>query len=103
MAPNFMLYDTQHRILGSNWMSASIMWKLEKPEGKSLGVVAPNSFIEAMRRAFGEFPLYLDITAIQKLEGMSAVWNNNPNPYITLIEILDKLGNDQRIKVWAEF
>ena len=84
-------------------MSATIKWEMVKPHGKSLKVFTPSAFIEAMERAFGQFPIVLDNRSIGKLEGMACVWNNEPNPYRELINILDGLGENQSIKIWAEY
>jgi hypothetical protein len=83
-------------------MSANIKWKVVKPEGKSLNVSAPSSFLVAMERAFGTLPIILNANNIQILQGMAAVHGDGNNPFVKLIEILETIG-DSSIEIWAEY
>ncbi len=83
-------------------MSATILWKIVKPEGKPLGVAAPSAFRATMERAFGEWPVELDSSAIPKLEGMAACWDTSENPFTKLSEILENVA-PSHITVWAEY
>lgn len=86
---------------GGHEMSATI---LTRPTGKGrlLDVGAPSNFIETMRRAFGQFPVVLNETHLEKLRGMAAIQGPlcDPNPYVRLqAEIMD----NGEIEVFAEY
>lgn len=83
-------------------MSASIMWKYDEPEGKSLGVSAPSSFMETMRRAFGEHPWTLNPSHIERLRGMGDSFGGKDcdNPFYRLCDHLEDGG---AVRVWAEY
>lgn len=83
-------------------MSASIMWKRVKPEGKALGVSAPSNFIETMRRAFGEGPWVLTDANIERVQGMADAYGgrDEDNPYVKLVALL---GEGDAIRIWAEY
>jgi hypothetical protein len=83
-------------------MTANIYWEKIDPKPKDLGVGAPSSFIDSLKKAGLGFPCELDHKAVPVLAGMAAMWEhkNSTNPYAELVEIINKNG---RIKVWAEY
>lgn len=84
-------------------MSASIYWRPVAKSRKSVSTYTPSSFIESIRKAFGEFPVKLDTDSLPVLQGMAAVEQmpgNGENPYEQLVEAINQIGS---IEVWAEY
>jgi hypothetical protein len=82
-------------------MSANIYWQAVK--GRDLDVSAPSSFLEAMRKAFGDGQKWeLSGRHLEKLSGMAAIFSgsDNDNPYLTIIDAISEHG---LILVWAEW
>lgn len=79
-----------------------ILWEQAHPiEGKDLLLGEPDVFIMVMNRAFGQFPVELDKTHLERLEGLNAAWMNPaPNPYDALIRAIKRLGS---VKIWASY
>ncbi len=84
-------------------MSANLYWIPISTAKKSLDVLTPSRFVEAMKRAFGDSPWRLDRGALSRLEGMSAMWDHEPNPFETLIAAIQNDGNMRELEVWPEY
>jgi hypothetical protein len=84
-------------------MSASVMWA-PNDSGKSLGVMAPSSFMEAMEAAGLCLPCDLNVDEhYAVLKGMMAAAGGRrvtENPYRDLLDLLDK---HESIRIWAEY
>ena len=83
-------------------MSASILYERVKP-GRSLGVGAPQAFLEAMREAFGgDGPWVLaDRDDAVVLRGMAAANPSLRDAFERLRSALDNAPDG--IRVWAEY
>ena len=83
-------------------MSANIHWKPFTPDSsKTLAQAgAPSHFIEAMKKAFGNFPCTVGQNEIEKLKGMAATDRDDNNPFQ---EIIDLLEHHEAIYLWAEY
>lgn len=89
---------------GIKLMSANIYWIPISNATRSLNVSTPGRFIEAMDRAFGGQPWRLDHGALSRLEGMSAMWDHDPNPFEQLIAAIQHDdGTTNEIQVWPEY
>ena len=87
-------------------MSANIYYRFSKPPEGDLGVSAPSSFLDAMRRAFHtDGPWHLDGKALPKLEGMAAMHGDHDNPFQKMIELIrgEDFDKSTEIEVWAEY
>lgn len=80
-------------------MSANIYWEPISIKTKRLRVMAPSSFISAMERANFPLPNTFDESAIPTLRGMAATMNEENNPFLELIEKIEKYGS---VSVWYQ-
>lgn len=80
-------------------MSANIYWEPVSIKTKRLRVMAPSSFISAMDRANLPLPNTFDESAIPTLRGMAATMNEENNPFLELIEKIEKYGS---VTVWYQ-
>lgn len=80
-------------------MSANIYWRTIK-KGKDIEVGAPSSFIEAFRDAFGNMPLILRDSDLEKLRGFYAGYPNDKHSIEALIGAVENHGE---IEVYAEY
>ena len=82
-------------------MGANIYFRPVKPKNKyAVCSMAPQSFMETMRKAFGDFPCELSEADLQKLNGMAIMFTDDCNPYTDLIDAINKHGT---IEVYAEY
>ena len=84
-------------------MSATICWRPVSKNEKSLGVMAPSAFQEAMSQAGFPLPCDLSQTDIPVLRGMAAAfgrYDKRPNPYDEILELLNKYDG---ISLWAVY
>lgn len=80
-------------------MSANIYWEPVSIKTKRLRVMAPSSFISTMERANLPLPNTFDESAIPTLRGMAATMNEENNPFLELIEKIEKYGS---VSVWYQ-
>ena len=80
-------------------MSANIYWEPVSIKTKRLRVMAPSSFISAMERANLPLPNTFDESTIPTLRGMAATMNEENNPFLELIEKIEKYGS---VSVWYQ-
>ena len=80
-------------------MSANIYWEPVSIKTRRLRVMAPSSFISAMERANLPLPNTFDESAIPTLRGMAATMNEENNPFLELIEKIEKYGS---VSVWYQ-
>lgn len=78
-------------------MGATIYW--EPIKGTVLDVAWRSTFIDAMRKAFGDSPWLLTAEQVAILEGMAAM-TNDAKPLRDLIDAIHQHG---RIRVWPEW
>jgi hypothetical protein len=69
-------------------MTAILMWR-PLSAGTSLGVGAPSSVIDCIKKVFGSFPYTFDHKDISKLEVLSELYGE---PYSELIEAIEKFA-----------
>lgn len=83
-------------------MRARILWEQSRPiQGKDLNVVEPDWFIATMNKAFGFFPVELEKKDLERLEGMSATWNDiASNPFDALVRAVKRCGY---VKVYSVY
>lgn len=81
-------------------MSATIRYRPTSKEGPSLDVMAPSSFIEAIERAFGAFPVELDEDSILILQGMAAADQGKSSSYEDVIETIKRVGSIHLYATW---
>ncbi len=76
----------------------SIMWQPIVSQGEPLPVSTPDLFVLQMQRAFSrEWPMRLTAKDRPILLGMAATTAIQGNPFVDLLEQLDKFG---KIEVW---
>lgn len=80
-------------------MSANIYWEPVSIKTRRLRVMAPSSFISAMERANLPLPNTFDESAIPTFRGMAATMNEENNPFLELIEKIEKYGS---VSVWYQ-
>lgn len=79
-------------------MSATIYWQPIEPQHL---MNSADSVISALRHAFGDMPIELDMKALNTLAGMAATWTSNDiNPYQVIADAIVECG---RIRVWSEY
>lgn len=74
-------------------MGATIHYRPTGKEGPRLSVMAPSSFIEAITRAFGTFPVELNEGSIPVLRGMAAADKGMADDYGDVIETIERVGS----------
>ena len=85
-------------------MSANIYYRVLPCKNRDIDVSAPSSFIEAMRRAFGEHPWILDSDSLGTLRGLAAGYGAGKNPYDDVISKIERVdGEFNTIEVWPEW
>ena len=85
-------------------MSASIYWK---PTGNGssldLGSETPSSFMETIKKVFGNFPCTLGEDELEKLQVLASLHSTGDysnDPYTELIALIEKSGE---ISIWATY
>lgn len=83
-------------------MSASICWRPVTSAKNGLSINSPSSFIRSLEKAFGVFPVKLDIKDVAVLKGMASVdsFDSEESQYEKIIEIINKVGE---IEIFAEY
>lgn len=87
-------------------MSASIYWRPVGTNNKRLDVWAPSSFIESMRKVFGDAPWRLSGEHLATLRGMDATCGeraDRPSPYMQIIARIENGDEMLTIEVWPEY
>lgn len=82
-------------------MSASIYYQKISKSNKTLPTWAPSNFIDTMERAFGHFPVELDVSHLPTLRGMLAAMREREADSINML--IEAIGEENRIRVWAEY
>lgn len=86
-------------------MSASIYWEPANRPAKDVPVSAPSRFLTTLQKLTGtsgqEFILGEDhIAALEALGDCSPYQDDRHNPYLVLVEAIEKHGS---IRVWAVY
>ena len=84
-------------------MGASIYWEKAGTTAPTLRrVSAPSSFIDAMNRAFYDYPWTLCSDDVSRLQGMAAIFggSDKDNPYLELVDLIEKFA---ALKVWPSW
>lgn len=83
-------------------MSATILTRATG-KGKPLGVGAPSSFIETMERAFGNFPVVLNYSHLERLHGMASVKSLLVNEGEVFERLIEEIEREGEIEVFAQY
>lgn len=80
-------------------MGVSILWKPVKDEGVSLSVGGRSSFIEVLRRAFGNEPWVFNAGSVSTLNGIKAAIREDE----AMDELLDAIEKHGSVEVWTQY
>lgn len=81
-------------------MGASICWEPVPTKRKTFECSAPQNFLESLRILGWRPERPLDGTFVTALRGMAFAAGQNGQPYVALIEAIEKHGE---VRVWAEY